>query len=87
MKMAKQTAFEFYASLEKQFPKIKKLQILKGIDLKEDGFENSGIMTKLAEELTQFVINGKLQEAILLMNNVLGSLQQLRRYRYELSVY
>ncbi|WP_117883744.1 DUF7674 family protein [Aureibaculum luteum] len=68
--MTKQTAFDFYTSLEKQFPKIKKLQILKGIDLEEDGFENSGIMTKLAEELTQFVLDGELQEAIQFMNNV-----------------
>ncbi len=68
--MKKQTALEFYTALEIQFPKIEKLQALKGIDLEKEGFENSGIMTKLAKELTQFVIDGELQDVIQFMNNV-----------------
>ncbi|WP_158976901.1 hypothetical protein [Cellulophaga sp. L1A9] len=68
--MAKQTAFEFYTALENQFPKVKQLYLLKDIDLDEDGFENCGIMTKLAKQLTQFVQDGECEEAIQFMNAV-----------------
>ncbi|KAB1158543.1 hypothetical protein F7018_07955 [Tenacibaculum aiptasiae] len=39
--MKKQTAIEFYKSLEKQFPRIQKLQVLEGIDIEEESIENS----------------------------------------------
>ena len=68
--MAKQTAFEFYTTLEKQFLRIQKLRILKGIDIEEEAWENSGIMTKLANELAQFVVDGEIKEAEKFMNLV-----------------
>lgn len=61
--MAKQTALEFYMSLEKQFPEIQKLRILEGIDIEVEGWENSGIMTKLAQVLTQLLVDGYSDEA------------------------
>lgn len=65
--MTKQTAFKFYRTLEKQFPRIKTLGILEGIDIEVEKWENSGIMTKLANELAQFVMDGETKEAEQLM--------------------
>ena len=52
--MINQSTEEFYTNLENQFPKVKDLELLNGIDIEEDGFENCGLMTSLAKTLTQY---------------------------------
>jgi len=63
-KVKEQTALEFYTSLETQFPSIRELELLNGIDLKMEGFMNAGIMTKLAKELNQFYLDQQFDQAI-----------------------
>ena len=71
--MTIQTALGFYTSLEKEFPRIQKLQLLKGIDIEEDEWEHSGIMTKLSKELAQFVADREFKEAEKFMFMVEGA--------------
>lgn len=68
--MRKLSVFQFYRMLEYEFQSIQKLDLLQGINIEEEGWENSDIMTKLARELTKIVHDGELKIAFHFMNKV-----------------
>jgi hypothetical protein len=73
--MTKKTEKEFYLNLEKRFKKVQDLQILKEIDIENEGWENSGIMTKLAIQLTQYLTDGELKDAVDFMETIERALE------------
>ena len=54
-----QTVSQFYNLLETQFAEVAEMDLLKGIDIEQEGFENCGIMTRLAKKLTEFAEMGQ----------------------------
>lgn len=64
---------QFYFELRSQFPQLKELRIWQECDWSEQGYENSMIMSAIAEEMASWAANNQLQQTQLLLDFIESS--------------
>jgi predicted XRE-type DNA-binding protein len=73
MLVPKKNIEQFYTELMSQFPQLKELSIWQECDWSEQGYENSRIMTAIAQEMANWAANNQLQQTQLLLDFIESS--------------
>jgi len=84
--MEEQTVLEFYKYVDTKYSGINISKLYVGVNFDEDGFENAGIMTTLAEQVTQIAKEENFKEAKQVLDTIEIAFEKgentLRSYLY-----